>query len=142
MYDRETAIPTSGDIVYPGRLYIDGDQRPYRQHRPHDRLYGHSGLSAMCWVATSSRPTRRNLEYPIGLIYQPNEHELELNRGNLLELQAVVREMGSDFKRFAMRDLTIYLSVPRFGRRCEPAAPRSRELSKTQFNQGRRQSNA
>ncbi len=135
VYDRETAILITGDIVYPGRLYVDD---PAAFAASIDRLVDFTGTRVVshvlgCHIEQTDTPY---LEYPIGSIYQPNEHELELNRGNLLELQAVVREMGDDFRRMAMRDLTIYPVGPEIWKALrERRAEVEAEQRKTQWNQ-------
>ena len=59
-----------------------------------------------------------------------------IDRGNLLELQAVVREMGDDFKRFALRDLTIYPVGPEIWKALRARRAEVEEAQrKTQFNQ-------
>ena len=40
--------------------------------------------------------------------YQPEEHELALSRGTLLELQEALLEMQSKPVRLALRDITIW----------------------------------
>jgi hypothetical protein len=48
------------------------------------------------------------LEYTIGSIFQPDEHVLELSRGDLLELNGVLRDLKDTPKRVALRSMTIY----------------------------------
>jgi hydroxyacylglutathione hydrolase len=48
------------------------------------------------------------LEYSIGSIFQPDEHVLELTRGDLLELNGALKELGSTPKRLALANMTIY----------------------------------
>lgn len=107
VYDPETAILMTGDIVYPGRLYIDD---PEAFEASIERMIEFTGSRVVthvlgCHIEQTDTPY---LEFPIGSMYQPDEHRLELSRGTLFELQAAVREMGDDFKRLALRDLTIY----------------------------------
>ena len=51
------------------------------------------------------------LDYPIGTVYQPDEHELELGRAHLLELNDALRTMNSKVVRMALRDFTIWPKV-------------------------------
>lgn len=106
-YDRRTGILISGDIVYPGRLYIDDPAAfaasidrmiEFTKDKPVTHVLG-------CHIEQTNTPF---LEYPIGTIYQPDEHELEFARGQLFELQAVVRDLEGDLPRLALRSLTIY----------------------------------
>jgi hydroxyacylglutathione hydrolase len=48
------------------------------------------------------------VDYPAGSIYQPDEHELQLSRGSLLELQAALASQHGHLARLAMRDFTIW----------------------------------
>jgi hypothetical protein len=49
----------------------------------------------------------RYLGYPVGTVYQPDEHELELGRTHLLELNDALRDMDCRIARMALRDFTI-----------------------------------
>jgi glyoxylase-like metal-dependent hydrolase (beta-lactamase superfamily II) len=112
VYDRQTGVLITGDIVYPGRLYIDQPdafkasiQRmlDFTRNRVVTHVLG-------CHIEQSDTPY---LEYPIGTIYQPNEHRLELSRGHLLELHDVVRDLQGELPRIALRDMTIYPVTPK-----------------------------
>jgi hypothetical protein len=48
------------------------------------------------------------LDYPVGTVYQPDEHSLELGRGELLELNDALHQMNGRIVRMAMRDFTIW----------------------------------
>ena len=48
------------------------------------------------------------LDYTVGTVYQPEEHELELGRGHLLELNDALARMNGKVVRMAMRDFTIW----------------------------------
>jgi hypothetical protein len=48
------------------------------------------------------------LDYPVGTMYQPNEHELALSRGSLLELEEALVLMHGTGRRMAMRDFTVW----------------------------------
>lgn len=107
VYDRQTGVLLTGDLIYPGRLYIDDPEAfeaslermlEFTKDRVVTHLLG-------CHIEQTDTPY---LEYPIGSIYQPNEHDLDFNRGILFELNEVVKSMQGDLKRAALRDLTIY----------------------------------
>jgi len=55
------------------------------------------------------------LDYPVGTMYQPNEHELQLARGSLLELDEALTSMHGSPKRLALRDFSVWPSGPSFG---------------------------
>jgi hydroxyacylglutathione hydrolase len=58
-----------------------------------------------CHVEQSRTPY---VDYPIGSMYQPEEHSLELSRAQLLELNEALRGMQGHPTRMALRDFTIY----------------------------------
>jgi hydroxyacylglutathione hydrolase len=107
LYDRRTAVLMTGDNVYPGRLYISdwpafakSTQRlvDFTQGRLVSHILG-------CHIEQSSTPY---LEFPIGSIFQPQEHVLELSRGDLVELNLVLQDLKDTPKRVALRSMTIY----------------------------------
>jgi hydroxyacylglutathione hydrolase len=107
LYDRQTAILFTGDNVYPGRLYIRdlpayeaSNQRMIRftEARPVAHVLGNH-------IEQTRTPF---LDYPEGTIYQPEEHELALSRGVLLEIQAGLAAMHGEPQRAAYRDFTLW----------------------------------
>ncbi len=109
LYDRRTGILLTGDNIYPGRLYIrDWDAYTRSTQRLVDfadkHLVSHLLGNHIEQTATPF------LEYPIGSIYQPQEHALELTRANLLELNRELIHLKGQPARVALRDLTIYPS--------------------------------
>ena len=48
------------------------------------------------------------VDCPIGSMYQPDEHSLQLSRAHLLELNEALHEMGEHPARLAMRDFTVF----------------------------------
>lgn len=135
LYDRQTGVMLSGDTVYPGRLYIND---PSAFIASIDRMVEFTMDKVVahilgCHIEQSATPY---LEYPIGSIYQPNEARLEMSRGILLELQAANRSMSSDFKRLALRDLTIYpVGEKVWGQLRAVRAETEKEQRKTQWGQ-------
>jgi hydroxyacylglutathione hydrolase len=111
-YDRKTAILLTGDHLYPGRLYVSdfpaylaSTRRlvEFTAARPVAHILG-------CHVEQSSTPF---VDYPVGTVYQPHEHVLELGRANLLELMAGLEGMKDQPKKLALRDITIAPQAPR-----------------------------
>jgi hypothetical protein len=47
-------------------------------------------------------------DYVVGTKYQPEEHELALSRGHLLELEEALHAMKDKPVRMALRDFTIW----------------------------------
>jgi hydroxyacylglutathione hydrolase len=110
-YDRTTGILLSGDTMYPGRLYVSdftsfqqSVERLIRftQGKPLAHILGNH-------IEQSSTPF---LDYPVGTMYQPNEHELELSRGALLELDEALVSMHGTPRRMALRDFSVWPSGP------------------------------
>jgi hydroxyacylglutathione hydrolase len=107
LYDRRTGILLTGDTFYPGRLYvrdtaafansIDRLTAFVASHRVTHMLGAH--------VENTRTPFR---DYPVGTVDQPEEHELDLGRAQLVELDSVVRTMRGHITRTVLRDLTIW----------------------------------
>ena len=113
LYDRNTAILLAADSLYPGRLYV-GDFAAFQastermihftEGKPVAHILGNH-------IEQTSTPY---LDYPVGTIYQPNEHELALSRGSLLELEDALVSMHGNPKRLALRDFSVWPVGPQF----------------------------
>jgi hydroxyacylglutathione hydrolase len=122
LYDRKTAILFAGDTLYPGRIYV---------HSYSDfiasvaRLVKFTDGKAVAAILGNHIEQTRTpfLDYPEGSIYQPDEHDLQLTRGSLLELQDALASQHGHPARLALRDFTIWPS-PTTG--AERAAEESR----------------
>lgn len=106
-YDRRTGVLLTGDVLYPGRLYVR-DDRAFRDSI--DRLVAFTATHDVahvlgCHIENSATPF---VDYPEGTTHQPDEHALELGRAHLLELQAALREMPGTIERRTLRDFTIW----------------------------------
>jgi len=107
VYDRRTGILLTGDTFYPGRLYVrdtsafansvDRLTAFAANHRVTHMLGAH--------VEQTRTPFR---DYPIGTVDQPEEHDLDLGRAQLVELDSVVRKLRGHFSRTVLRDLTVW----------------------------------
>lgn len=107
IYDRRTRVMFTGDTFYPGRLYVR-DTLQYA--RSIDRLMAfaneHPVLHFLgAHIENSKEPGR---DYPQGTVDQPNEHELQLNRAQLFQLDSAVRSMRGRFTRTVLPDFTIW----------------------------------
>jgi glyoxylase-like metal-dependent hydrolase (beta-lactamase superfamily II) len=107
LYDRRTGILLTGDSLYPGRLYIRdfaafqaSTQRliAFMQGKPVAHILGNH-------IEQSATPF---LDYPIGSIYHPKEHVLDLTFGTLLELENGLESMQTSPHLLATRDFTIW----------------------------------
>ena len=111
LYDRQTAILFTGDSLYPGRLYVR-DWNAFVEST--DRLVAFTRGKVIshilgCHVEETIYPYR---DYPIGTIYQPEEHALALSRGALLELSEALQALRNNPTRMALRDFTIWPVPP------------------------------
>jgi hydroxyacylglutathione hydrolase len=107
VYDRQTAVLFTGDSLYPGRLYVeDGPAFALSIQRLVDFTHGKTVTHVLGNHIEQTRTAY--LDYPIRTVYQPDEHQLELGRAHLLELNAALREMNGKIVRMAFRDFTIW----------------------------------
>jgi hydroxyacylglutathione hydrolase len=107
IYDRQTGILLTGDTLYPGRLYVaDGPAFT----RSIQRLVDFTKGKIITHVLGNHIEETRTpyLDYPIGTVYQPDEHALELGRAHLLELNEALQNMNGKIVRTAFRDFTIW----------------------------------
>jgi hydroxyacylglutathione hydrolase len=107
LYDRRTGILFTGDSLYPGRLYVSdwaafaaSTQRliAFTKGKPISYILG-------CHIEQSRQPFT---DYPVGTVYQPDEHGLALGRAELLELNEALEQAGNTPARIAYRDFTIW----------------------------------
>jgi hydroxyacylglutathione hydrolase len=107
VYDRQTGVLFAGDSLYPGRLYVED---PLAFALSIQRLVDFTQGKTVAHILGNHIEQTRTayLDYPIGTVYQPDEHELELGRSHLLELNEALREMNGKIVRMAFRDFTIW----------------------------------
>jgi hydroxyacylglutathione hydrolase len=118
LYDRNTAILFSGDTLYPGRLYV----RNFPDYVASvNRLVQFTEGKPVAHILGNHIEERRTpyLDYPVGTIYQPDEHALQLPRGSLLELQDALTSLHGHPARLALRDFTIWPSATNAAQRAE-----------------------
>ena len=107
IYDRRTGLLLTGDTMYPGRLYVsDGDAFTKSVKRLVDFTNGKPIAHVLGAHIEQARTPY--LDYPIGTKFQPDEHVLELSRGQLLELNDALVVMNGAVVRKAFRDFTIW----------------------------------
>jgi hydroxyacylglutathione hydrolase len=114
-YDRRTAVLLAGDSLYPGRLYVQdfaafqaSTERmiAFTKGKPVAHILGNH-------IEEGDTPF---LDYPVGTIYQPHEHELTLSRGALLELEDALVSMHGVPQRMALRDFSVWPSGRQFAK--------------------------
>ena len=110
-YDRQTGILLTGDSLYPGRLYVrDFPQFVLSTQRLVDFTRGKIVTHILgTHIEQSATPYR---DYPVGTVFQPEEHSLPLTRGTLLELNDALHAMGTRPVRMAFRDFTVWPKTP------------------------------
>jgi glyoxylase-like metal-dependent hydrolase (beta-lactamase superfamily II) len=113
LYERQTGILLTGDSLYPGRLYIhdlDAYQKSterlikFTEGKPVAYILG-------CHIEESRTPF---LDYAIGTIYQPEEHELALSRGALFELNDALLSLHGKPARLALKDFSLWPVGPSY----------------------------
>ena len=112
LYDRRTGIVLTGDNLYPGRLYIP-DFPTYKAST--ERLIRFlEGKPVASILGNHIEETRTPFkDFPIGSIYHPDEHALELPYGALLELEDGLQGMEGAPHRLALADFTIWPIDPK-----------------------------
>ncbi len=113
LYDRNTAVLLPGDSLYPGRLYVA--DFPAFQASTERMIEFTKGKPVANILGNHIEQTNTPyLDYPVGTIYQPNEHELALSRGSLLELEDALVSMHGKPARMALRDFSVWPVGPDF----------------------------
>ena len=111
LYDRRTGILLTGDTVYPGRLYVsDLDAFKASIHRL--ALFTADKPIAQVLGNHIEQTTTPFVDYPTGTKYQPEEHELALSAGHILELDRALQSLKEP-KSVLLRDMTISIRAPR-----------------------------
>lgn len=106
-YDRQTGILLTGDSLYPGRLYVR-DFPAFLKSTERLVEFTRGKIVAHILGTHIEQTSMPYKDYPVGTKYQPDEHSLELSRGNLLELKEALEGMQDKPVRFALRDFTIW----------------------------------
>jgi hydroxyacylglutathione hydrolase len=105
-YDRQTGILDAGDSLYPGRLYV-ADFPSFAASTERMVRFTEGKIITHivgCHIEQSRTPY---LDYKVGTKYQPDEHSLDMGRGELLELNQALAHMKTPV-RMAFRDFTIW----------------------------------
>jgi hydroxyacylglutathione hydrolase len=106
-YDRRTGILFTGDSLYPGRLYIKDFPEFETSTWRLVRFSAHQPISHI--LGNHIEQTRTPfVDYPTGTMYQPEEHELALSRGSLLELSDALTALQGKQRRMRLRDFTLW----------------------------------
>jgi glyoxylase-like metal-dependent hydrolase (beta-lactamase superfamily II) len=111
LYDRQTGILFSGDTLYPGRLYVA--DFPAYVHSI-ERMVRFSADKPIAHILGNhiEQTATPFVVYPVGTIFQTDEHSLPLSRGSLLELLDALTAMRTAPHRASLRDFSIWPSLP------------------------------
>lgn len=106
-YDRQTGILFAGDTLYPGRIYVN-DLAALSDSV--DRLAAFAASHPIAHVIgnhveQSDTPFH---DYPMGTVFQPDEHALALSASAIFELQAAVADMQENPRRIALSDFSLW----------------------------------
>jgi glyoxylase-like metal-dependent hydrolase (beta-lactamase superfamily II) len=107
IYDRRTGVLLTGDSLYPGRLYV----RDFAAFvASTQRLVDFTSGKIVAQILGNHIEQMREpyKDYKVGTPYQPEEHSLELGRGELLELNEGLKRLNGKEARVAYRDFTIW----------------------------------
>lgn len=106
VYDAQTHILFTGDVFYPGFLFVN-DRPAFRQSIA--RLASFLGRHPVSLLLGSHIEMSRapGLVYDYGTTYQPFEHALELYPHHLLELHAALEAIGDDLTRKVFADFVL-----------------------------------
>ena len=108
LYDRQTGILLTGDSFYPGRLSVgQADLNTFAAS--HQRLVDFTRDKPVAHIlGTHIEQTNTPfVDYPRGTTYQPEEHVLELTRGDLLELNEAIVRLNGKLERVVLRNVIV-----------------------------------
>ena len=93
VYDASTKILLTGDTFYPGRLYVK-DWNAFRLSI--ERLVKFTNNHEVATILGNHIEMTQTPgeDYPMGTMYQPNEHQLPLSAFDLKELSASLTTLG------------------------------------------------
>jgi hydroxyacylglutathione hydrolase len=113
VYDRQTGVLLTGDSVYPGRIYVNGDPEIFVESA--QRLVDFTSDKIITHVlGTHIEQKGPYADYPVGTTWVPYEAPLELSRAHLLEILEGTQERLPDGKIVHrwFRDLSLCGSYP------------------------------
>lgn len=96
-YDYQTGVLLTGDSLYPGRVYVNGDPAVFAAST--QRLVDFAMAHPVTWIlGTHIEQTRTPfVDYVVGTAYQPDEAPLEMTVGQLVELNEYLKATMPDF---------------------------------------------
>jgi hydroxyacylglutathione hydrolase len=126
VYDKQTGILLTGDTFYPGRLYVR-DWPAYAASA--QRLADFTSDKTVTHIlgAHIEQTNKPFTDYPRGTMFQPEEHDLALHPGQLLEWNDAIKKAKGVPTLIVKRDFTI---VPR-----TPQTPQEIEKARVEYEQ-------
>jgi hydroxyacylglutathione hydrolase len=102
-----TGILLTGDRLYPGRLDIHNFEAFQKSAEPLIRFLEGKSVAYIlgCHIEQTRTPF---LDSPIGAIYPPDEHRLEMSRGSQLELEYALELLHGMPRPVAMSDFSLW----------------------------------
>jgi glyoxylase-like metal-dependent hydrolase (beta-lactamase superfamily II) len=130
LYDRRTGVLLTGDNLYPGRLSVR-DWPAYVASA--QRLVDFTADKVVSHVLGTHIEQMRTpfTDYPRGTLYQPEEHPLQLSRGDLLEWNSALQR-AKDAPTLIAR--SAYTIMPR-----APISPEQMRQSREEFERLQKQ---
>jgi hydroxyacylglutathione hydrolase len=111
VYDRLTGVLLTGDTFYPGRLYVR-DTAGFAQSVARLLAFANAHPISHFLGAHVENSRTPGVDYPVGTVDQQNEHDLDMTRAQLVELDSVVQAMRGRFVRSVRRDFTVWPQTP------------------------------
>lgn len=111
VYDRLTGVLLAGDTFYPGRLYVR-DTAAYAQSVSRLLRFANAHAVSHFLGAHVENSRTPGVDYPVGTVDQPDEHQLDMTQAQLVELDSVVQGMRGHFVRAIRRDFTVWPQSP------------------------------
>lgn len=107
VYDTSTGILLTGDSLYPGRLYVK-DWAEFK--RSIERLVEFTNEHKVSMILGNHIEMTQTpgVDYPLGTVYQPNEHQLPLSELHLEELSESLDRIGDEPKKKVHDSFIIY----------------------------------
>lgn len=114
VYDERTRLLLSGDMLYPGRLYVPSNLfADYRDSVDRVVAFTRSHRVKAVLGAHIEMTQAPGQDYPNAAKAHPDEHVLELPAADLADLQATVHGMGESVARAVRPDFIVQPVAPR-----------------------------
>ncbi|MFT3925101.1 MAG: MBL fold metallo-hydrolase [Myxococcales bacterium] len=95
VYDRQTGVLLTGDSLYPGRIYVNGDPEVFAASA--QRLVDFTSDKIVTHVlGTHIEQKGPYADYPVGTTYVPYEAPLAMSRAHLLEVLEATHDRNPD----------------------------------------------